>query len=228
MMIAKMCANLTSLFDTALGNGVRHVAERYGVKAADGAITLPTLEAALEVLPLPHRCFVQEHLDYYRRRYGVMEKEGAEAVLVVWSLEEPLVWMVALNQVPGVEELPWVGKQPLQEPFRDTPPLLTRREALRQIEGILRAEGFTPQEEPVLLPPDIPRLVEAAMPRMRVIAQGRTLEESARLVVERNMARWQEEGEKPQAVAVVNVGGPIPVLLAFDDPRPMVWEGATA
>jgi hypothetical protein len=63
---------------------------------------------------------------------------------------------------------------------------------------------------------------------MRVIAQGRSLEETARLMVERNMARWQEEGEKPQAVAVVNVGGPIPVLLAFDDPRPMVWEGATA
>lgn len=63
---------------------------------------------------------------------------------------------------------------------------------------------------------------------MRVIAQGRSLEETARLMVERIMARWKEEGERPQAVAVVDVGGPIPVMLAFDDPRPLVWAEAGA
>jgi hypothetical protein len=215
------------LFDRALAEGVRMLGERYGFGEADGAIVRPTLEAALEALPPPHRRFVQEHLDYYRRRFAVMEKEGAEAVLLVWSLEEPLVRAGGLSQVPNLELLPWVGRQPLREDFKDAP-LLTRQEALRQIGHILKAEGFTPQEEPVLLRPETEGLVAAVAARLRVLAEGRGLEGTARLIVERNQACWKEEGESPQAVAVVDVGGPMPVLLAFDDPRPLLWEGAEA
>lgn len=229
-MVAKMQAEFTDLFDRALSNGVQMVAGRRGLEAeaVDGAITLPTLGAALEVLPPPHRCFVQDYMDYYRRRFCVLEKEGAEAALVVWSLEEPLVWASGIIQMLEPERLPWGGGRPLREDFRDAPPLLTRQEALRQIAHILQAEGFSPQEGPLLLPPEPERLVEAVTPRLRILAQGRTPEETARLVVERNIARWKEEGECPQAVAVVDVGGPIPVMLVFDDPRPLVWEGAAA
>ncbi len=225
-----MRAELTDLFDRSLSSGVRMVAERYGLEAeaADGALTRPTLEAALEAVPPPHQRFMQEHLDYYRRRLSVLEKERAEAALVVWSLEEPLVWLTGIVDMLEVERLPWVRGRPLKEGFRDAPPLLTPGETLRQVVHILKAEGYTPREEPLLLPPEPHRLVEAVTPRLRVIAQGRTLEESARLVVERTMARWKEEGECPQAVTVVDVGGPIPVMLAFDDPRPLVWAEAGA
>jgi hypothetical protein len=106
--------------------------------------------------------------------------------------------------------------------------LLTRREALRQIGHILKAEGFTPQEEPVLLRPETEVLVEAVATRLRVLAEGRSFEGTARLLVERCLLSWKEEGESPQAVAVVDVGGPMPVMLAFDDPRPLVWEEAEA
>jgi len=214
-------------FDRALVEGVRMMCERCGLEAAEGALTLPTLEAALEVLPPPHRRFVQEHLDYYRRRYRVMEKEGAEAALVVWSLYEPLVRMIAMREMPSPARLPWVGRQPLREDFRDAPPL-TRKEALRQIGCVLRAEGFTPKEKPLLLPPDPEQLAVAVAARLRVVMRGRDLEETARLLVARNLACWEEEGERPQAVAVVDVGGPIPVMLAFDDPRPLVWEEVVA
>lgn len=202
--------------------------ERYGLEAAEGAFTLPTLEAALEVLPLPHQRFVQEHLDYYQRRYRVMEKEGAEAVLVVWSLHEPLVRMMGVQETPRSAGLPWVGRQPLREDFRDAPPLLTRKEVLRQIAHILQAEGFTPQEEPLLVRPDPEQITAAVVTRLRVAVRGRGLEGTARLLVERNLACWEEEGEHPQAVAVVDVGGPIPVMLAFDDPRPLIWEEVVA
>ncbi|PZA07416.1 hypothetical protein [Meiothermus sp. Pnk-1] len=222
-----MQTGLKELFDRALAEGVQAMGERYGFGEADGAIVRPTLEAALEALPPPHRRFVQEYLDYYRRRFVVMGKEGAEAVLLVWSLEEPLVRALALNQVPDLERLPWGGRRPLREDFRDAP-LLTPREALRQIAHILRAEGFTPREEPVLLRPESEELVAEVAARLRMVLQGRSLEETARRLVERNLACWEEEGESPQAVAVVDVGGPIPVLLAFDDPRPLVWEGAAA
>jgi len=214
-------------FDRALVEGVRMMCERCGLEAAEGALTLPTLEAALEVLPLPHRRFVREHLDYYRRRYRVMEKEGAEAVLVVWSLREPLVRMMGVQKTPRSAELPWVGRQPLQEDFRDAPPL-TRKEALRQIGCVLRAEGFTPKEKPLLLPPDPEQIAAAVAARLRVAARGLSLEGTARLLVARSLACWEEEGERPQAVAVVDVGGPIPVMLAFDDPRPLVWEEVVA
>jgi hypothetical protein len=214
-------------FDRALVEGVRMMCERCGLEAAEGALTLPTLEAALEVLPPPHRRFVREHLDYYRRRYRVMEKEGAEAVLVVWSLREPLVRMTGVQKKPRSAGLPWVGRQPLREDFRDAPPL-TRKEALRQIGCVLRAEGFTPREEPLLLPPDPEQIAAAVVTRLRVAARGLSLEGTARLLVERSLACWEEEGERPQAVAVVDVGGPIPVMLAFDDPRPLVWEEVVA
>ena len=227
MMVSKMQGELNRLFDRALVEGVRMMCERYGLEAAEGALTLPTLEAALEVLPLPHRRFVQEHLDYYRRRYRVMEKEGAEAVLVVWSLREPLVRMIAMREMPSPARLPWVGRQPLREDFRDAPPL-TRKEALRQIAHVLRAEGFTPREEPLLLRPDPEQLAVAVAARLRVVARGLSLEGTARLLVARSLACWEGEGERPQAVAVVDVGGPIPVMLAFDDPRPLIWERAVA
>ena len=214
-------------FDRALVEGVRMMCERCGLEAAEGALTLPTLEAALEVLPLPHRRFVREHLDYYRRRYRVMEKEGAEAVLVVWSLREPLVRMMGVQKTPRSAELPWVGRQPLQEDFRDAPPL-TRKEALRQIGCVLRAEGFTPKEKPLLVRPDPEQIAAAVVTRLRVAARGLSLEGTARLLVARSLACWEEEGERPQAVAVVDVGGPIPVMLAFDDPRPLVWEEVVA
>ncbi|MER3426410.1 MAG: hypothetical protein C4299_04570 [Thermoleophilia bacterium] len=225
-----MQADLNQLFDRALAGGVRIVAERYGFppEAMDGAITRPTLEAALEVLPPPHRRFAEEHLDYYQRRLGVLEREGAEAALVVWSLEEPLVWLSGMNRMPDLDRLPWRRPRPLREDFRDVPPLLTPDEARRLIGHILRAEGHRALETPVLLPPETERVVEAVAARMRVIAQGRTLEGTARLIVERSLARWQEEGERPQAVAVVDVGGPIPVLVAFDDPRPLRWDRAVA
>lgn len=215
------------LFDRALAEGVRMMRERYGLEAAEGALTPPTLEAALEVLPLPHQRFVQEHMDYYRRRYRVMQNEGAEAVLVVWSLREPLVRMTGLGQIPDLVRLPWVGSRPLRKDFRDAP-VLTRQEALRQIAHILQAEGFTPQEEPLLLPPDPEQIAAVVVTRLRVAARGRGLEGTARLLVERNLAGWEEEGERPQAVAVVHVGGPIPVMLAFDDPRPLIWEAVVA
>ncbi|ADD27284.1 MULTISPECIES: hypothetical protein [Meiothermus] len=218
---------LDQLHNHALNEGVKMMGERYGLEAADGAIIRPTLEAAMEVLPLPHQRFVQEHLDYYRRRFSVMEKEGAEAVLVVWSLEEPLVRMMGLGQMPDLVRLPWVGSRPLRKDFRDAP-VLTRQEALRQIAHILQAEGFTPQEEPVLLPPESDQLAVEVAARLRLVAEGRSLEDTARLLVERNRARWEQEGEAPQAVAVVDVGGPLPVMLAFDDPRPLVWGGAVA
>lgn len=218
---------LDQLHNHALNEGVKMMGERYGLEAADGAIIRPTLEAAMEVLPLPHQRFVQEHLDYYRRRFSVMEQEGAEAVLVVWSLQEPLVRMTGLGQMPDLVRLPWVGSRPLRKDFRDAP-VLTRQEALRQIAHILQAEGFTPQEEPVLLPPESGQLVAEVAARLRLVAEGRNLEETARMLVERNRARWEQEGEAPQAVAVVDVGGPLPVMLAFDDPRPLVWEGAVA
>jgi len=152
-MIAKMQESIEQLYDRTLAEGVRRMRERHGLEAAEGALTMPTLEAALEVLPLPHQRFVQKHVNYYRRRYRVMEKEGAEAVLVVWSLYEPLVRMIAMREMPSPARLPWVGRQPLREEFRDAPPL-TRGEALRQIAHVLRAEGFTPREEPLLLRPD--------------------------------------------------------------------------
>jgi hypothetical protein len=227
MMTTEMQTETKELFDRALAEGVRMLGERHGFDEADGAIILPTLEAALEVLPPPHRHFVQEHLDYYRRRFAVMEKAGVEVVLLAWSLEEPLVWAAGLKGAHHLELLPWLGKRPLREGFRDAP-LLTRREALRQIAHILRAEGFTPQEEPVLLRPETEELVEAVAARLRVLAEGRSLEGTARLLVERSLLSWKEEGESPQAVAVVDVGGPMPVMLAFDDPRPLVWEGAEA
>ena len=223
-----MQESIEQLYDRTLAEGVRRMRERHGLEAAEGALTLPTLEAALEVLPPPHRRFVREHLDYYRRRYRVMEKEGAEAVLVVWSLREPLVRMTGVQKTPRSAELPWVGRQPLREDFRDAPPLLTRKEALRQIGCVLRAEGFTPKEKPLLLPPDPEQIAAAVVTRLRVAARGRSLEGTARLLVERSLACWEEEGERPQAVAVVDVGGPIPVMLAFDDPRPLVWEGVVA
>jgi len=228
MMVSKMQGELNRLFDRALVEGVRMMCERYGLEAAEGALTLPTLEAALEVLPLPHQRFVQEHLDYYRRRFLVMEKEGAESVLVVWSLREPLVRMMGVQETPRSAGLPWVGRQPLREDFRDAPPLLTRKEALRQIAHILQAEGFTPKEKPLLVRPDPEQIAAAVVTRLRVAARGRGLEGTARLLVERSLACWEEEGERPQAVAVVDVGGPIPVMLAFDDPRPLVWEEVVA
>ena len=227
MMVSKMQGELNQLFDRALVEGVRMMCERCGLEAAEGALTLPTLEAALEVLPLPHQRFVREHLDYYRRRYRVMEKEGAEAALVVWSLREPLVRMMGVQKKPRSAGLPWVGRQPLREDFRDAPPL-TRKEALRQIGCVLRAEGFTPKEKPLLLRPDPEQLAVAVAARLRVVMRGRDLEETARLLVARSLACWEEEGERPQAVAVVDVGGPIPVMLAFDDPRPLVWEEVVA
>jgi hypothetical protein len=226
-MIAKMQESIEQLYDRTLAEGVRRMRERHGLEAAEGALTMPTLEAALEVLPLPHQRFVQKHVNYYRRRYRVMEKEGAEAVLVVWSLYEPLVRMIAMREMPSPARLPWVGRQPLREEFRDAPPL-TRGEALRQIAHVLRAEGFTPQEEPLLLRPDPEQLAVAVAARLRVVARGLSLEGTARLLVERSLACWEEEGERPQAVAVVDVGGPIPVMLAFDDPRPLIWERAVA
>jgi len=227
MMIAKMQESIEQLYDRALAERVRRMRERYGLEAAEGAFTLPTLEAALEVLPPPHRRFVQEHLDYYRRRYRVMEKEGAEAALVVWSLYEPPVRMIAMREMPSPARLPWVGRQPLRGEFRDAPPL-TREEALRQIGCVLRAEGFTPREEPLLVRFDPEQLAVAVAARLRVAARGLSLEGTARLLVARSLACWEEEGERPQAVAVVDVGGPIPVMLAFDDPRPLIWERPVA
>lgn len=50
---------LDQLHNHALNEGVKMMGERYGLEAAEGAFTLPTLEAALEVLPLPHQRFVQ-------------------------------------------------------------------------------------------------------------------------------------------------------------------------
>jgi hypothetical protein len=223
----QMRTETKELFDRALAEGVRMLRERHGFGEADGAIIRPTLEAALEVLPPPHRHFVQEHLDYYRRRFAVMERAGAEMVLLAWSLEEPLVWTGGLKGAQHLELLPWVGRRPLRADFKDAP-LLTRQEALRQIACILKAEGFTAQEEPLLLRPETEGLVEAVAARLRVLAEGRSFEGTARLLVERCLRSWKEEGESPQAVAVVDVGGPMPVMLAFDDPRPLVWEEAEA
>ncbi|GIW31721.1 MAG: hypothetical protein KatS3mg071_1895 [Meiothermus sp.] len=220
---------MVDLFDRALSGGVRMIAGRYGLEeaAANGAITRCSLAALLEVVPPPHQGFVEAHQDYYRRRFVVLGREGAQAALVVWSLQEPLVWVSGISGVPDLERLPWVHHKPLQENFR-SPPLLTLGEAIRQVQCILKAEGFTPREEPVLLPPDPEAIAAAVVPRLQLIAQGRGLEGTARLLVERNMARWEKEGEQPQAVAVVDVGGPIPAMLAFDDPRPLVWMQVAA
>jgi len=81
---------------------------------------------------------------------------------------------------------------------------------------------------PLLLRPDPEQLAAAVAARLRVVARGLSLEGTARLLVARSLACWEEEGERPQAVAVVDVGGPIPVMLAFDDPRPLIWERAVA
>ena len=105
-MIAKMQESIEQLYDRTLAEGVRRMRERHGLEAAEGALTMPTLEAALEVLPLPHQRFVQKHVNYYRRRFLVTEKEGAEAVLVVWSLYEPPVRMIAIGRCPARRGFP--------------------------------------------------------------------------------------------------------------------------
>lgn len=78
--------------------------------------------------------------------------------------------------------------KPLQESFRSLP-LLTLGEAIRQVQCILKAEGFTPREEPIPLPPDPETIAVVMVPRLQLIAQGRSLEGTPRLLVERNMAR---------------------------------------
>ncbi len=60
---------------------------------------------------------------------------------------------------------------------------------MRQIAHILKAEGFIPREELVLLPLESDQLVVEVAARLRMLAEGRTLEETAQLLVERNRAR---------------------------------------
>lgn len=114
---------MVDLFDRALSGGVRMIAGRYGLEeaAASGAITRCSQAAMLEVVPPPHRSFVEAHQDYYRRRFVVMGREGAQAALVVWSLQEPLVWISGISGVPDLERLPWVHHKPLRENFRSPP-----------------------------------------------------------------------------------------------------------
>ncbi len=52
------------------------------------------------MLPPPHARFVEAHRDYYQRRLQVCEREGADGLLVAWSLEEPLVYLLSLQGVP--------------------------------------------------------------------------------------------------------------------------------
>lgn len=42
---------------------------------------------------------MEAYREYYRRRLQVCEREGANGVLVAWSLEEPLVYLIALQGV---------------------------------------------------------------------------------------------------------------------------------